>query len=355
MSRFLSEKYKKLDAYVPGEQPKDKKYIKLNTNELPYGPSPEVLKCITENDISDLNLYPDPNCTDLVTIIAKHLKVKPENIMLTNGSDDALNFSFMAFCDKNTGAAFPDLTYGFYSVFANLNGIDYLEIPLEDDFTVDVNKYVNLGRTIFIANPNAPTGIALTLDKIRFILDNNKDNVVIVDEAYVDFGGESATRLIDKYDNLLVIQTFSKSKALAGGRLGYAVGCAELIKDLNLLRFSTNPYNIDRLTLKIGVETIKSIKYYERCCEFVMDGRKILTEELEDMGFVVLPSKTNFVFAKFPGIDGESIYLKLKERGILVRHFKNERIKDFNRISIGNGKEIATLIDTLKEIIGELK
>lgn len=355
MSRFLSAKYGKLEAYTPGEQPKDKKYVKLNTNELPYPPSPNVINSILKSDLADLNLYPDPTCSELVASLADYYKVKPENVVVTNGSDDVLNFAFMAFCDDKTGAAFADITYGFYPVFANLNNIDYLEIPLKKDFTIDVKDYVNLGRTIFIANPNAPTGIALSLDKIKFILENNKDNVVVVDEAYVDFGAESAVSLVKKYKNLLVVMTYSKSKALAGGRLGYAIGSKELISDLNLIRYSTNPYNIDRLTLKIGVETIKSCCYYEDACRKVAKNRTLLTEKLTKLGFTVLDSKANFVFAKHNKFSGKEIYNKLKEKGVLVRHFSKSRIKDYNRITVGNSAQNKILIEKLTEIMEESK
>lgn len=355
MSKFLSDKYNKLEAYTPGEQPKDKKYVKLNTNELPYPPAPSVINSILKSDLKDLNLYPDPTCKELVEAIASYKKVKPENVIVTNGSDDALNFAFMAFCDDKTGAAFADITYGFYPVFANLNNVDYIEIPLKKDFTIDVNDYVNLGRTIFIANPNAPTGICLGLDKIKFVLENNKDNVVVVDEAYVDFGGESAVSLIKKYKNLLVVQTFSKSKALAGGRLGYAIGSKELIADLNLIRYSTNPYNIDRLTLKIGTETINSCCYYEDCCKKVAKNRALVTNKLKELGFTVLDSKANFVFAKHPDVSGKDIYTKLREKGVLVRHFTKKRIKDFNRITIGNQAQNKILIEKITEILEEAK
>lgn len=247
MSRFFSEKYDRLTPYTPGEQPKDRKFVKLNTNESPYPPSP-LSQEYAAQVAKDLQLYCDPDCTKLTQKLAETYDVDTENILFTNGSDEALNFAFMAFCDDSHPAVFPDITYGFYPVFADLNGIPYEEIPLDDDFTVNVDAFCGVNKTIFLANPNAPTGVALPLSAIERIVRSNPDNVVVIDEAYVDFGADSAVSLIHQYDNLIVTQTFSKSRSLAGGRLGMAIGDASLIRDLNTVKYSTNPYNVNSVT-----------------------------------------------------------------------------------------------------------
>ncbi|MBQ6153797.1 MAG: histidinol-phosphate transaminase [Ruminococcus sp.] len=352
MSRFFSEKFSALTPYVPGEQPKDTQYVKLNTNESPFPPSKKARE-YAKHAARKVELYSDPECTALKKTFCELYGVKPDEVIFTNGSDEALNFAFMAFCDDKTGAAFPDITYGFYPVFARLYGIDYREIPLKEDFSIDTGDYKGLGRTIFIANPNAPTGMTLTLSQIEEILSSNPDNVVVIDEAYVDFGGESAVSLIPKYDNLLVTQTFSKSRSLAGARLGFAIGSKELIADLNTLKYSTNPYNVNAVTQAMGRGALEDEAYTKANCETIKKNRAFLTEELQKLGFCVLPSKANFVFAKSDRIDGEALYLKLKERGVLIRHFTIERIKDYNRITVGAKEQIVILIKNIKEILEE--
>lgn len=350
MSRFLSKKYEALTPYTPGEQPKDTKYIKLNTNESPFPPSQKAIDMASKAS-KELNLYPDPTCSALNEQMAKALGVSPDMVLLTNGSDEILNFAFMAFCDKNCGAAFPDITYGFYSVFANLNGVPYTEIPLKEDFTIDINDYIGINKTIFIANPNAPTGIPLSLSQIEEILKGNPNNIVVIDEAYIDFGGESAVSLIPKYDNLLVTQTFSKSRSMAGARLGFGVGCSEIIADLNTVKYSTNPYNINKMTMAAGLGVLADEDYTKANCETIMKNREFTMEGLLGLGFTLTPSSANFVFAKHPKMGGEEIYKSLKERGILVRHFSGDRIKDYNRITIGTKEQMETLLTALKSIL----
>ncbi len=353
MSKFLDKRYDSLAAYVPGEQPQDKKYIKLNTNESPYPPSPETLAMANKGEAELLRLYPDPDGKILTKKLADLYGVETENVFLANGSDDILNFAFMAYCANGRKSYFADITYGFYSVFANLHGSDYTEIPLEEDFSIDYEKFCGVDGCVFIANPNAPTGLALTLAQVEEVIKTNPDNVVIIDEAYVDFGAESAVNLVKKYDNLLVVQTFSKSRSMAGARLGFAIGSKEIINDLHKLRYSTNPYNINRLTLSLGAAAIDSQSYYTDNCKKIIETRDYTTKELEKLGFEVLPSKANFVFAKSDKIDGGELYLKLKDKGVLVRHFTKERIKDFNRITIGTQEEMEVLIEKIKEIITE--
>ncbi len=350
MSKFLSEKYKGLKPYVPGEQPKERKYIKLNTNESPFPPSPFSQRLARES-AGDLQLYPDPDVIALKKIAADKLNVKEENLIFTNGSDDVLNFAFMAFCDKNTPAVFPDITYGFYPVFANLNNVPYTEIPLKEDFTINVDDYIGVGKTIFIANPNAPTGIALSVKDIERIVKSNSQNIVVIDEAYVDFGGESAVKLIDKYDNLLITQTFSKSRSMAGGRLGMGIANKELIADLERVKYSTNPYNINRMTMAAGIGTLLDQDYFEKNCQKIIENREYTVNELKRLGFKVTDSKANFVFINSDKIGGEELYLKLKDKGILIRHFSLPRLKEYNRVTIGSMEEMQEFILAVEDLL----
>jgi histidinol-phosphate aminotransferase len=353
MSRFLSEKYASLKEYVPGEQPKDKKYIKLNTNESPFPPSPEVLKAVNKAEVKKLCLYSDPEAGDLKNALSENYGIPSEQIFVSNGSDEILNFAFMAYGGK--GATFADITYGFYKVFSELYGIKTKIIPLKEDFSLDVEAFLNGEGLVVIANPNAQIGKSISLSEVEEILKANSENVVLIDEAYVDFGGTSALPLLEKYDNLLIVRTYSKSRSMAGARLGYAFSSKEIIADLEKIKYSTNPYNVNRLTQIAGVAALKDQKYYDKNCKKIIKNRVNLVQNLSKIGFEILPSDANFILAKHPGISGEEIYLKLKGRGILVRHFKDERIKEFNRITIGTEKQMETLIKTLKEITEERK
>lgn len=351
MSRFLKAQYQAMEAYVPGEQPRDMEYIKLNTNESPYPPAPQVLEALTQEDVALLRLYPDPNGGELKRKLAALYGVRSENLFLSNGSDDILNFAFMAFPGE-TGAVFPDITYGFYPVFARLHGVPYAEIPLREDFSVDHRDYLGLHKMIVIANPNAPTGLDIPVWQIEEILKTNPDSVVVIDEAYVDFGGTSCYPLIENYENLLVVRTFSKSRCMAGGRLGYAIGSRALIEDLEKIKYSTNPYNIDRLTMRLGEATVDAESYYQDKCARIVQTRQWTKARLEEMGFTVLPGKTNFLFAKSPRISGEELYKALKKRGILVRYFGNARTKAFIRVTIGTNAQMERFIETVAQIIG---
>ena len=353
MSRFFSEKYAALVPYTPGEQPKDMQYLKLNTNESPFPPSPKAREYAAKA-AENLQLYSDPECKDLVAKAAEVFGVDQDEILFTNGSDEILNFAFMAFCDADHPAVFPNVTYGFYPVFAKLNGIPYAEIPLKADFTIDLADYVGHKGMVVIANPNAPTGIALSLREIETLIQNNPDSVVVIDEAYVDFGAESAVSLIHRYDNLLVTQTFSKSRSLAGGRLGFGIGCKALIRDLNTVKYSTNPYNVNRMTMAAGLGALEDEAYTRANCRAVMEVRAWTVKELQSRGFEVLESQTNFVFAKHPNVNGKQLYLKLKENGVLVRHFDTELLTDYNRITIGSADQMRTFIDTLQTVLEEL-
>ena len=351
MSHFLNPNIERMTAYVPGEQPRDKAYIKLNTNENPYPPAPSVVAAMNAAEVEDLRLYSDPTAKVLKAKLAALYGLRPENIYVGNGSDEVLYFLFLAYGQK--GTAFPDISYGFYSVFAEICGIPATVIPLEADFTIDAARYHGLSRFIVIANPNAPTGLSLSLSAIEGILKSNPDAVVAIDEAYVDFGGESAYPLLARYENLIVVRTFSKSRSMAGARLGYALGPAALIADLEKVKFSINPYNVNRLTLRLGEATVDAESYYQETCAAIIATRERTAEALEKLGFTVIPSKTNFLFVKSGKIGGRALYERLKDRGILVRHFGNPRICDYIRITIGTDEQMAVCLAAIGAILEE--
>ena len=353
MSRFLSEKYNGLKVYTPGEQPKDRTYIKLNTNESPFPPSPYAMR-LARIAAGDLQLYCDPDCGALISAAAEKFGIEKDEIIFTNGSDEALWFAFMAFCDNGAGAAFPDITYGFYRVFAGLFNLPYTEIPLKSDLSVDADDYAGINKTVFIANPNAPTGKALPLCDIERIVKSNPSNVVVVDEAYVDFGGQTALPLIKKYDNLLVVRTFSKSRSLAGARLGFGIADSEIIRDLNLLKYSLNPYNINRATLALGIGALNDEEHTAENCKKIISAREYTRAELEKAGFTVLDSRANFLFAAHKSISGKEIYEKLKSKKILVRYFDKDRLRPFVRITIGSMEQMEKLIEEIKNITEEV-
>ena len=353
MSRFLSERYNGLEPYTPGEQPQDMVYTKLNTNENPFPPCPAAVLAASQAAKS-LMLYPDPDSTVLVKKLSEVYGVRPSQVIVNNGSDETLYFAFLAFCDEAHPAIFADLTYGFYPVFASITGVPYTEIPLEEDFTLDVSKYCGVNKTVFLANPNAPTGIPVPLSGIEKILKTNPNNVVVVDEAYVDFGTESAVKLVDRYENLLVIQTFSKSRSFAGGRLGFGIGSEALIADLNAIQYSTNPYNINRMTAAAGVAILENEDYTRHNCRAIMENRAYTVEALQALGFTCTPSTANFIFVKSDAIGGKELYLELKKRGVLIRHFEKPRIRDYNRITIGSREQMHTLLTAVKEILEEI-
>ena len=349
MSQFLNPKLAKLEAYTPGEQPQDKTYIKLNTNESPYLPSKGVRKAVGLQ-VDRLQLYCNPDATPLKKKLAELYGKKPAEVFVSNGSDDILNFAFLAF--GADGILFPDISYGFYQVFANLHGLPYEQVPLKEDFSIAVADYCGKNCMVVIANPNAPTGLSLTMDEIEKLLQANPNHVVLIDEAYVDFGGESCAFLTEKYPNLLCVQTFSKSRSMAGGRLGYAIGSEELIKDLEKIKYSTNPYNVNALTQAAGLAALEENDYYMENCRRIMKSRDYTKKQLEKLGFEVLPSKANFLFAKTDKIGGMELYLRLKEKGVLVRHFEKDRIRDYNRITIGSQRQMQAFVAAVKEILG---
>lgn len=349
MSRFLNASLEALTPYTPGEQPQGGGFVKLNTNESPFPPSEGVLGAICRAEAEKLNLYSDPTLNPIVTALAKRFGVDKKNIYAGNGSDEVLAIAMYAFGEK--GFKYPDITYGFYSVIADFFRIDCVRPKLRDDFTIDISDFMGNDRAVIIANPNAPTGIFMPLSDIEKILKANSDQVVIVDEAYVEFGGESAAGLIGKYENLLVVGTFSKAWNLAGARLGYAVGNQELISDLNRLRCSFHPYNINRLSLLAGQKAVEEEEYYIACREKIVKTRARVQAELEKLGFTCTDSRANFIFARPPKGDAERIYKSLYEKKVLVRYFPSGRTKEYLRISVGSDTQMDKFLDAVKSIL----
>ncbi|MGN0486334.1 MAG: histidinol-phosphate transaminase [Acutalibacteraceae bacterium] len=350
MSRYMDKKFSSLCAYTPGEQPRDRKYIKLNTNESPYPPSPSVLATINQSEVENLCLYSDPTSKGLKQALSEVYDISADKIFVSNGSDEILNFAFMLYGGVS-GAVFPDITYGFYSVFCDLYGIDAKIMPLKEDFTIDPADYQNTGRFTVIANPNAPTGMTLDNGFLEDIIKSNPDNMVLIDEAYIDFGGQSCYQLVNQYPNLIVCQTFSKSRSLAGARLGFCFASPEIIEDLEKIKYSTNPYNINRLSQAAGIAALGQNDYYTANCQKIAETRESTVSRLSALGFRILPSKANFIFAEHEDIDGGEFYQQLRKRGILVRHFTGERIKNFNRITIGSSEEMDALVQQAENIL----
>lgn len=350
MSRFISQKHTALTPYVPGEQPRKRQYIKLNTNESPF-PPPQRVTDYVKAEAGQLNLYSDPESTALTQTVAAFYGLRPGQVLMTNGSDEILNFAFMAFGDASHPFVFPDVTYSFYEVFCTLNQIPYETIPLREDFTIDPMDYCGIGKHIVIANPNAPTGLALTLPEIEDIVRTNPDNVVIIDEAYIDFGGESALKLLPKYENLLVTRTFSKSRSLAGARLGFGVGSEALIGDLKTMKDSTNPYNVNRMTAAAGIAAMEENEYYADKVRTICAVRDETTAKLRDMGCLVTDSHTNFLFVEIPGLSGGKLYELLREKGILVRQWNRPRIENRCRVTIGTQEQMDAFLKALEEIL----
>ena len=346
MSQFWSQRVQELDPYVPGEQPKNQQFIKLNTNENPYPASPKALEAMKQAVSGSLRLYPDPNADQLKQSIADFYQVDKTCVFVGNGSDEVLAHAFVALLKQDKPLLYPDISYSFYPVYCKLFGIEAIEVPLNESFEIDVQDYQQENGAIIFPNPNAPTGMALALDSVEQILKDNPTSVVLVDEAYVDFGGESAISLIDQYPNLLVVQTLSKSRSLAGIRVGFAVGSAELIEGLERVKNSFNSYPIGRVEQVGATLAVQDREYFESCCEKIIATREASTEALEGLGFNVLPSKANFIFAKPPeGKSAEATYLALREKGVLVRYFNKPRISEYLRITIGTDEEMQQLIE----------
>lgn len=341
-----------IDPYVPGEQPNIEGMIKLNTNENPYPPSPAVEKAMKEFDLDSLRLYPDPNSELLINAIAKRYEVNNNQVFVGVGSDDVLAIAFMTFFNSKKPILFPDITYSFYDVWAELFNIPYERPALDDDFNVRTEDYYKENGGVVIANPNAPTGIKQSEDMLRDIIEHNRDVVVIIDEAYVDFSGESALSLTKEYDNVLIVQTYSKSRSLAGMRIGYAMGNPELIKAMNDVRFSYNSYPMTRLSVAIGAAAIEDEEYFQKTNKMIIDTREWTKKKLTELGFSYGDSMTNFIFVTHRSVNANEIFTKLREKKIFVRHFNSPRIDNFLRISIGTQEEMEKLIEELSIIVG---
>lgn len=352
MSRFLSGKLKRLVPYVPGEQPKGIEYIKLNTNESPFPPSQAVLNAIDTNETSRLNLYSDPTLSELRHAIAERYGVSDDMVFAGNGSDEVLAFSFYAYGEN--GVTAPDISYGFYPVFADFFGIRLDKIPLRDNLSIDPEEFCRAKGTLVFANPNAQTGLYLEKSDIEKIVSSDRERIVIVDEAYIDFGGESAVSLTGKYDNLIVVQTFSKSRNLAGARVGFAIASPALVRDLDTLRNSYNPYNINRLSLIAGKMAMHDVEYFSKCTSEIIRVRELVKEEFRVRGFKVIDSMANFVLAESGRISGKDFYSELKSRGVLVRYLGDKRIENCVRITIGTEEQMRVLLKKTDEILSAI-
>ena len=344
---------RKVVPYTPGEQPKVSNIIKINTNENPYPPAPAVQEALKTMDADKFRKYPDPTCDVLVSALSDFYKVDKEKIFVGVGSDDVLSMAFLTFFNSDKPILFPDVTYSFYDVWADLYRIPYKQIPLLDDFSVKIDDYFVPNGGIILANPNAPTGAQLPLDAVEEVIRKNPDVVVIVDEAYADFGGQSVLPLIDKYDNLLVVQTFSKSRSMAGMRIGYAFGCKKIIKYLLDAKFSFNSYTMNMPALELGALAVQDREYFEKTVSMIISTRERVKKQLIELGFEFADSKTNFVFARHKEKSGKEIFDYLRENNILVRRWDAPRISDYLRISIGTDEEMDVLISKLKEFLNK--
>ena len=357
MSKFWNDKIKEIEPYVPGEQPKDKKYVKLNTNENPYSPSEKVIEKIKSMNLKDLKLYPDPDVSELRKVIAEYFsqkideRITKEQIFLGNGSDEVLALIFMTFFNKGDKVYYPDITYSFYPVYADLFDLKEVKIPLNKNFEIEIDKYFGVDGHIIITNPNAPTSIALKLEEIEEIVKKNPNQLVVVDEAYVDFGAESAVKLVNKYDNVLVVQTFSKSRSFAGMRLGYAIGSGNIIEGLNRLKFSFNSYTIDRISIEAGIESFKDDDYFIKINAKIIETREKTVKKLKELGFKVLNSSANFIFISHNKVFAGDLYKQLKDNGILVRYFAKDRIDNYLRVTIGTDEEMEIFIEKLEKLL----
>ena len=350
MSVYLNPRVAALTPYVPGEQPRDRAYLKLNTNESPFPPSP-LAQRLARQEAGEMRLYSDPDCRDLKATAAQVLGVGEDELLFTNGSDEILYFAFTAYCGPDRPALFPDVTYGFYPVFASLCGVPVQTVPLKEDFTLDPADYAGRKGTLFLANPNAPTGLALSRAQVEGLVAADPGRMVVVDEAYVDFGGESVLDLIDKYDNLLVCRTFSKSRSLAGARLGFGAACPARIAELERVRCSVNPYNVNRMTMAAGVGALLDAEYFERCRAAVIAVREKTAARLREMGFTMPASSANFLFIRHPRVSGGALAAALREQGVLVRHFDAPRLTEYNRVTVGSEEEMERFLAALTTVL----
>ena len=353
MSRFLLSHHRELEPYVPGEQPQDRQYVKLNTNENPYPPSPRVLEVLRGECAERLNLYPDPLAKKLREAIAGEHGLGMENVFVANGSDEVLGFAFLAYGDEAHPVVIPETSYGFYRIFAKLFRTIPQEISLNEDFTIPAEKFHQAKGMVVLANPNAPTALALSLEDLEGIVHANPEQIVLIDEAYVAFGGESALPLLSRYENLLIVRTYSKSHSLAGGRLGYALASRAIIEDLERIKSSFHPYSVNSLTLGAGIAAMEDKAYFRDCVEAICRQREETAQALRELGFFMTESRTNFLLVRHPKLEGKAYYEGLKQRGVLVRYLSGARLENAVRITIGTRQQMERLLEATMEILQE--
>lgn len=353
MSQFLSKRYENMQPYIPGEQP-DGNYIKLNANETSMQPSPEILRILKSDRMNHLGFYTDPDARELRMAIARRYHIRMDEVFAGNGSDEVLGFIFLAFFDENSKICYPDITYGFYEGFAKSFHIDGKAIPLKQDFTVDVDAFIESGRHIILANPNAPTGFFLPVSEIERMCVSDPNRLVVIDEAYVDYGNETCIPLIKKYHNLIVVHTMSKSMNLAGAHIGYCVSNPSIIQDLNDLKAVFNPFNLSDISIAIGTAAINDQIYYKKCIKQIIENREYLKQELTRLGFYVLDSKTNFIFVTHHKLKASDYNKQLKDYGILCRYYNAPRIDNYLRITIGTREEMEAVVKATEYILKEL-
>ena len=350
MSYFFLDEYEHMESYVPGEMPKDRDYLKLNANESSYPPSPKVLEAMSTAEVKSMAHYSDPHCMELRKAIGDEYGFGPEQVFVGNGADEVLGFCMMSFFKPGMKVCFPDITYDFYRTYATTYRLNFVQFPLKEDFSVDVEDYINTDRDVILANPNNPTGKAISVSDIERIVAKDPKRMVIIDEAYVDFGNESCIRLVPKYNNLVVIQTFSKSRNMPGARIGFAISSADIINDMNKIKFAFNPFNMSSLAIAGGAAAVRDREYFHKCIAEVERVRDAFEAALEDMGFGVVHTTTNFAFFRCPDVPATKLCKELKKRGILIRHYGEVRLNDYLRITIGTEEEMQRVLAELKDI-----
>lgn len=355
MSRYLCNKFAGKEGYHLGEQLKNQNFIKLNANESPYPPSPKVMAAITKAHFDDQRLYADPHNTELVETIAQYCRVEKEQVLADGGSDVLLSYCLLAYGSEGNGFYFPDVTYNFYKTLCDTYSVIYREIPLKDDYSINIEDYCGCGHHVLLANPNAPSGLVLSPKDVERIVSTNPDHIVIIDEAYVDFDNETSIPLTKKYDNLIVIQTLSKSRSLAGARVGFVISSEEIISDLDTLKASFNPDSISNISQAAGCAAMKDIDYMKSCTHKIIQTRDSFARELKRRGFEVMESHTNFLFAKPLFMEAKAFYLEMKNRGVLIRHFDQPRTNDYVRITIGSQEQMEQVIERVDRILAEMK
>lgn len=353
-SRFLNSLYSNMCPYIPGEQPKDRQYIRLNTNESPYPPPPAALTAMAEAAERPLNRYNDPDCTAITAALAAYHQVSPEMVFVGNGADEVLQYALLAFVGPGTPACCPDITYAYYEGYFQSFALPHRIIPLRDDFSLDVEAFAQAREQVVLPNPNAPTGLCVPPEQIERILAADPERLLLLDEAYVDYGGQTCLPLLERYSNLLIVRTFSKSRNLAGGRLGYAVAPPELIRDMNALKAVLNPFNLSTMAQQLGLAVLAEEDYFRRCLDQIITAREQFSRELTDLGFTVLPSCGNFVFVFHPRLPGAELYRRLKQDGVLTRYYAKPRIDAWLRISIGTAEEMSLTAELIRRLVAEL-